>query len=222
MKVIKRNGEEVDFDKSKIFNAIMKAMINGVGIEKADIANEIADEIENEAKGIADVDVYTIESMVFNKLVDKGEPLTAKAYEGYRSIREFQRDVKNSTDDEISELLSRKSEYWQEENSNKNAMLVTTQRDYMAGIVSKDISERTLLPPSIVQAHNEGIIQFHDIDYFGQKSLHNCGLVNLEDMLQNGTVISGVMIEKPKSFSTACNIATQIIAQVASSQYGLI
>lgn len=220
MKVIKRDCSEAEFDKNKIYDAIMKAMTFGSGIVKPDIAREIAAEIESEAKYIEDLDIYTIESMVFEKLIGKNETLTAKAYEGYRRVREFQRDVKNSTDESIMELLSGKSEYWNEENSNKNAMLVTTQRDYMAGIESEDISKRILLTPDIIQAHEDGVIHFHDIDYFGMNAIHNCDLINLEDMLQNGTVISGVMIEKPHSFSTACNVATQIIAQVASSQYG--
>ena len=221
MKIIKRDCSEVEFDKSKIFEAIMKAMRFGSGIIKPAIAREIASEIEAEAQYINDLDIYIVESMVFEKLIGKGETLTAKAYEGYRSVREFQREVKNSTDDSIIELLNGKSEYWNDENSNKDAMLVTTQRDYMAGIESEDISKRMLLTPDIIQAHDDGVIHFHDIDYFGQNALHNCDLVNLEDMLQNGTVISNVMIEKPHSFSTACNIATQIIAQVASSQYQL-
>lgn len=220
MKIIKRDCSEVEFDKSKIFEAIMKAMRFGSGIIKPAIAREIASEIEAEAQYINDLDIYIVESMVFEKLIGKGETLTAKAYEGYRSVREFQREVKNSTYDSIIELLNGKSEYWNDENSNKDAMLVTTQRDYMAGIESEDISKRMLLTPDIIQAHDDGVIHFHDIDYFGQNALHNCDLVNLEDMLQNGTVISNVMIEKPHSFSTACNIATQIIAQVASSQYG--
>lgn len=220
MKIIKRDCSEVDFNKDKIYEAIMKAMTFGSGSIKPDIAHEVADEIETEASIIADLDVYKVETMVFEKLCTKGETLTAKAYEGYRSIREFQREVRNSTDDTVIELLCGESEYWNEENSNKNAVLVTTQRDYMAGISSEDISKRFLLTPDIVQAHNEGILHFHDIDYFAQKTLYNCCLINLEDMLQNGTVISGTMIEKPHSFSTACNIATQVIAQVASSQYG--
>lgn len=220
MKVIKRDCSEAEFDKNKIYDAIMKAMTFGSGIVKSDIAKEIAAEIESEAKYIEDLDIYTIESMVFEKLIGKNETLTAKAYEGYRRVREFQKDVKNSTDESIMELLSGKSEYWNEENSNKNAMLVTTQRDYMAGIESEDISKRILLTPDIIQAHEDGVIHFHDIDYFGMNAIHNCDLINLEDMLQNSTVISGVMIEKPHSFSTACNVATQIIAQVASSQYG--
>ena len=220
MKIIKRDCTEVDFEPKKIYDAIMSAMTKGSGIVKPKIAKEITEEITSEAQTIEDLSVYTIESIVFNKLCEKGEIQTARAYEGYRSVREFQRDVRNSTDDTIMELLVGKSEYWNEENSNKNATLVTTQRDYMAGIESEDISRRMLLTPDIIQAHDEGIIHFHDMDYYAQKTLYNCCLINLEDMLQNGTVISEVMIEKPHSFATACNIATQIIAQVASSQYG--
>ena len=220
MKIIKRDRSEAEFDKNKIYEAIMKAMTFGSGIIKPNVACEIASEIEGEAQFINDLDIHTVESMVFDKLINKNEPLTAKAYEGYRRVREFQRNVKNSTDESVMELLSGESEYWNEENSNKNAMLVTTQRDYMAGIESEDISKRLLLTPDIIQAHEDGILHFHDMDYFGMNAIHNCSLINLEDMLQNGTVISGVMIEKPHSFSTACNVATQIIAQVASSQYG--
>lgn len=220
MKIIKRDCSEVDFQSNKIYDAIMNAMTFGSGIVKPNIARAISNEISSWAETMEDLTVYQIESMVFDKLCDKGEIQTAKAYEGYRSVREFQRDIKNSTDDTIIELLLGKSEYWNEENSNKNAVLVTTQRDYMAGILSEDITRRMLLPPDIIQAHDEGIIHFHDADYFAQKTLYNCCLINLEDMLQNGTVISGTMIEKPHSFTTACNIATQIIAQVASSQYG--
>ncbi len=220
MNIIKRDCSEVVFEKNKIYDAIMRAMRFGSGIIKPEIATEIADEIERESSNIDDLTVYNVESLVFDKLCEKGETQTARAYEGYRSVREFQRDVKNSTDNDVMELLLGKSEYWNEENSNKNAMLVTTQRDYMAGISSEDITKRFLLTPDIIQAHNEGIIHFHDADYFAQRTLYNCCLINLEDMLQNGTVISNVMIEKPHSFATACNIATQIIAQVASSQYG--
>lgn len=220
IKVIKRNCTEVDFDKTKISTAILKSMKNGSGIIKPKIAEDVANEIEEECKDREEVSVSDIESMVFDKLITKKQRLTAKAYEGYRSVREFQRENNNTTDDEIEELLLGISEYWATENSNKDFKLVTTQRDYMAGIVSKDLCRRYLLPPEIVQAHEDGILHFHDEDYFGQKTLYNCCLVNLEDMLQNGTVISGTLIEKPHSFSTACNIATQIIAQVASSQYG--
>ena len=220
MNIIKRDCSETTFNKDKIYEAIMKAMTFGSGIIKQEIAREIASEIEVEVQNIQDLDIYTVEELVFDKLISKGEVLTAKSYEGYRRVREFQRDVKNSTDESIMELLEHNSEYWNEENSNKNAMLVTTQRDYMAGIESTDISMRMLLTPDIIQAHEDGILHFHDMDYFGQNATHNCDLINLEDMLQNGTVISNVMIEKPHSFSTACNVATQIIAQVASSQYG--
>ena len=222
IKVIKRDCSEIQFDKNKISKAIFKAMKNGSGIIKPKIADDIATEIEQYCidNQLDNIDISDIESMVYDKLISKKQRLTAKAYEGYRRIREFQRENVNTTDEEIEELLTGTSEYWMNENSNKDEKLVTTQRDYMAGIVSKDMSRRYLLTPEIVQAHDEGIIHFHDVDYFGQKTLHNCDLIDLEDMLQNGTVISGTLIEKPHSFSTACNIATQIIAQVASSQYG--
>lgn len=221
MKVIKRDASLVEFDGQKIYNAIMKAMKNGSGIVKPKIAESVAKEIEEKFinENADEIDISDIESLVYDKLITKEQRLTAKSYEGYRSIHEFKRE-KNTIDKEIEELLTGTSEYLMNENSNKDGKLVTTQRDYMAGIVSKDMSRRYLLTPEIVQAHDEGIIHFHDIDYFGQKTLHNCDLINLKDMLQNGTVISGTLIEKPHSFSTACNIATQIIAQVASSQYG--
>ena len=220
MKVIKRDCSEVNFDKSKISAAIFKAMKNGSGIVKPKIAEDIADEIENECKDKEEVSISDIESMVYDKLITKKQRLTAKAYEGYRSIREFQRENENTTDSEIDELLDGESEYWNTENSNKNSKLLNTQRDYMAGIVSKDISRRFLLPPEVVQAHDEGIIHFHDIDYFGMNAMSNCSLINLEDMLQNGTCINKVMIEKPHRFITACTIATQIILGVTSLQYG--
>ena len=220
MVVIKRDCSEVDFDKSKISVAILKAMKNGSGIVKQKLAEDIADEIENECKDKDEVSISDIESMVYDKLITKKQRLTAKAYEGYRSIREFQRENENTTDSEIDELLDGESEYWNTENSNKNSKVLNTQRDYMAGIVSKDISRRFLLPPEIVQAHDEGIIHFHDIDYFGMNAMSNCSLINLEDMLQNGTCINKVMIEKPHRFITACTIATQIILGVTSLQYG--
>lgn len=219
MKVIKRDCTEVDFDKSKISNAILKAMKNGSGIVKPKIAEDIANEIEEKYKDKEEVSIYDIELMVYDKLITKKQKLTAKAYEGYRSIREFQRENENTIDTEITELLNGDSDYWNNENSNKNPRLNTTQRDYLAGIVSKDASNRYILPPEIVQAHNNGVIHVHDEDYLIQY-MTNCCLINLEDMLQNGTVISETLIEKPHSFSTACTVATQIIAQVASSQYG--
>ena len=219
-KVIKRDCSEVNFDKSKISTAILKAMKNGSGIVKPKIADDIANEIEEECKDKDEVSISDIESMVYDKLITKKQRLTAKAYEGYRSIREFQRENENTTDSEIDELLDGESEYWNTENSNKNSKVLNTQRDYMAGIVSKDISRRFLLPPEIVQAHDEGIIHFHDIDYFGMNAMSNCSLINLEDMLQNGTCINKVMIEKPHRFITGCTIATQIILGVTSLQYG--
>lgn len=219
MNILKRDCSIAEFDKSKIYNAIMRAMTAGSGIVKPDVAQEVADEIAIEAQMINELDVSTVEDMVYTKLTSKGEVLTAKAYEGYRSIREYQRNIESPTDTATEELITGQSDYWNKENSNKDAALNTTQRDYMAGIVSTDLCRRKFLPPEIVQAHDDGIIHFHDADYFAQH-MHNCDLVNLDDMLQNGTVISGTMIEKPHAFSTACTIATQIIAQVASNQYG--
>ena len=219
IKVIKRDCTEVDFQKEKISNAILKAMKNGSGIVKPKIAEDIANEIYEECKDKEEVSISDIESMVYDKLISKKQRLTAKAYEGYRSIREFQRDNANTTDEQISELLDGTSDYWKHENANKNPTLNTTIRDYMAGITSTDAVRRYLLSPEIVQAHDEGILHFHDADYFIQY-MHNCDLINLEDMLQNGTVISETLIEKPHSFQTACTVTTQIIAQVASSQYG--
>ena len=219
MKVIKRDCTEVEFVKSKISNAILKAMRNGSGIIRPKIAESIADEIYNECKNKDEVSISEIESLVYDKLISKKQRLTAKAYEGYRSIREFQRENENTTDNDILELIDGNNDYWKNENANKNPVLNTTIRDYMAGITSTDAVRRYLLSPEIVQAHDEGILHFHDADYFLQH-MHNCCLLNLEDMLQNGTVISDVMIEKPHSFSTACTVTTQIIAQVASFQYG--
>lgn len=219
VKVIKRDCSEVDFDKSKISTAILKAMKNGSGIVKPKIAEDIANEIENECKNKDEVSISDIESMVYDKLITKKQRLTAKAYEGYRSIREFQRENENTTDIEIHDLVEDKDEYWKDENANKNPVLNPTKRDYIAGSVSTDMTKRYLLSPEIIQAHNEGLIHFHDADYFLQH-MHNCGLVNSEDMLQNNTVISETLIETPHSFSTACNIETQAIAQIASNQYG--
>lgn len=219
MVVIKRDCSEVDFDKSKISTAILKAMKNGSGIVKPKIAEDIANEIEEECKEKDEVSISDIESMVYDKLITKKQRLTAKAYEGYRSIREFQRENENTTDEEIHNLVEDKDEYWKDENANKNPVLNPTKRDYIAGSVSTDITKRYLLSPEIIQAHNDGLIHFHDADYFLQH-MHNCGLVNSEDMLQNNTVISETLIETPHSFSTACNIETQAIAQIASNQYG--
>ena len=219
-KVIKRDCTEVDFDKTKISAAILKAMKNGSGIIKEKIAYDIADEIEKEYADKSDIIISDIESAVYDKLITKRQRLTAKAYEGYRSIREFQRENENTVDEQIQELLNGNSDYWNNENSNKNAKILTTQRDYMAGIISTDATRKYLLSPEIVQAHDEGIIHFHDADYFAQNAINNCSLVNLEDMLQNGTCINKVMIEKPHRLITAATIATQIITAVTSSQYG--
>lgn len=219
MNVVKRDCELQEFDKQKIYNAIYKAM-KASGNVKPKIAECIADEIEQIAKDADDdLSVSDIEELVFDKLISKRQRLTARAYEDYRAVREFQRE-ENNIDDQVAELLEGISEYWNTENSNKNSLIVTTQRDYMAGIVSTDITRRFLLPPDIVQAHDAGILHFHDADYFGQNALHNCELINLEDMLQNGTVMNKVMIETPHRFLTAMTIATQIITAVTSSSYG--
>ena len=209
-----------EFEKKKIYDAIMKSMKNGSGIIKPKIAESIADEIYEENKDRQDISISEIEMSVYDKLITKKQRLTAKAYEGYRCVREFQRENMNTTDEQISELLSGSSDYWNNENSNKNPKLLTTQRDYMAGILSTDITRRFLLPPEIVQAHDEGMIHFHDADYYAQNAISNCCLINLEDMLQNGTCINKVTIDKPHRLITATTIATQIITAVTSSQYG--
>lgn len=219
MKVLNRRCVEVDFDKSKIENAILAAMHNGSGIIRPKIASDIANEIEEEVKEIDEVDVSTIELMVYRKLIKKKQALTARAYEDYRAIHEFQRDRENTIDSEVIELVDDKNEYWKDENANKNPLLNPTKRDYIAGAVSTDATKRYLLSAAIVQAHLEGILHFHDADYFLQH-MHNCGLINLKDMIENGTVISETMIERPHRFTTACTVITQIIAQVASNQYG--
>ena len=218
VKVIKRDGSYVDFCSDKIYKAILKAMPSGSGVDKK-IALEVAEEIKAECCIEEEIDISEIESMVYDKLIDKGHRLTAKSYEGYRRIREFQRENKNTTDEQIIRLVEDSDEYLKDENANKNPVLNPTKRDYIAGSVSSDATKRYLLSPDIVQAHTDGLIHFHDSDYFIQH-MHNCDLINLEDMLHNGTVISDVMIEKPHSFSTACNIATQAVAQIASNQYG--
>ena len=220
LQVIKRDGRIVDFNKDKIKEAILKAMKNGSGIIKPKIAESIAEEIYEENKEKESLTISNIEGLVYDKLITKKQRLTAKAYEGYRSIREFQRKNKNTTDEQISELLDGTSDYWNKENSNKNPKLLTTQRDYMAGITSTDLTRRFLLPPEIVQAHDEGLIHFHDADYFGMNAIHNCCLINLNEMLQNGTCINKVKIDKPHRLITATTISTQAITAVTSSQYG--
>ena len=221
MKLIKRNGSEVVFDKTKIFEAVKKANLaveESARITDAQI-EAIADSVERICLCMhRSVEVEEIQDLVEDEIMKLGAFTLAKAYITYRYKRQLVRRS-NTTDEKIISLIECNNEEVKQENANKNPTVNSVQRDYMAGEVSKDITRRLLLPEDIVKAHDEGIIHFHDADYFAQH-MHNCDLVNLEDMLQNGTVISGTMIEKPHSFSTACNIATQIIAQVASNQYG--
>ncbi|WP_314774471.1 anaerobic ribonucleoside-triphosphate reductase [Lancefieldella rimae] len=221
MKIIKRNGSEVTFDVDKIENAIAKANAEVNGDER------LTDrEIRFAALNVTDecmeaghtVTVEEVQDLVEDQLMALDHFEVARKYIIYRYVQN-QRRQKNTTDDKILSLIECNNEEVKQENSNKNPTVVSVQRDYMAGEVSKDLVQRELLPEDIVQAHNEGLIHFHDSDYFAQH-MHNCDLINLDDMLQNGTVISGTLIERPHSFSTACNIATQIIAQVASCQYG--
>ncbi|MBR2929623.1 MAG: anaerobic ribonucleoside-triphosphate reductase [Clostridia bacterium] len=221
MKLIKRNGSEVIFDKAKIAAAVTKA--NLAIDEKERISEEDIINVTNAVEKICkkmhrSVGVEEVQDLVEDEIMKLGAFVLAKAYITYRYKRELVRRS-NTTDEKIISLIECNNEEVKQENANKNPTVNSVQRDYMAGEVSKDITRRILLPEEIVKAHDEGIIHFHDADYFAQH-MHNCDLVNLEDMLQNGTVISGTMIEKPHSFSTACNIATQIIAQVASNQYG--
>ncbi len=221
MKIIKRSGTEVDFDRQKIVIAITKANESVIPSERmTDIQiKRIAEDVEMAAMNMnRALSVEEIQDMVEDQIMNQRAFSVARRYITYRYTRELVRKS-NTTDDQILSLIECNNEEVKQENSNKNPTVNSVQRDYMAGEVSKDITRRILLPQDIVAAHDEGIIHFHDADYFAQH-MHNCDLVNLEDMLQNGTVISGTMIEKPHSFSTACNIATQIIAQVASSQYG--
>ena len=220
MKIIKRNGSEVDFDLNKIVVAVTKA---NAACEKQELTasqiQEIAEYVEfKTVKANRALSVEEIQDIVEDQIMAQGAFEVARRYVRYRYTRSLIRKA-NTTDNQILSLIECNNEEVKQENSNKNPTVNSVQRDYMAGEVSKDITKRILLPQDIVEAHEAGIIHFHDSDYFAQH-MHNCDLVNLEDMLQNGTVISGTMIEKPHSFSTACNIATQIIAQVASSQYG--
>ena len=219
MKIVKRDGHIVDYDPQKIRIAIGKANNEVKGKEK--VSKEQIDEIikyieELNKKRIL---VEDIQDIIEEKLMSYGKYTLAKKYITYRYTRELVRKA-NTTDKSIKELIEGENEYWNSENSNKNAEVVTTQRDYLAGITSTDITRRFLLPEDIVEAHDKGIIHFHDADYFAQNALHNCELINLDDMLQNGTVINGVMIEKPHRFITAATIATQIILAVTSSSYG--
>ena len=217
--VIKRDGSRVPFDETKIYQAILKAMKFGSGMYEEEVAEKIAKEIDETFKKLNTTPtIFQIETYVYLKLIENGHEITAKAYEGYRAIQQFKREI-NTTDDSIMSLISLQNEDVMRENSNKNPMIASTQRDLIAGEVSKDITRRKRLPAHIVQAHDDGILHFHDMDYFMQ-SIFNCCLINIGDMLDNGTVINKRMIESPKSFQVACTVMTQIIAQVASSQYG--
>ena len=221
MKIIKRNGSEVPFDITKIITAVTKASdsvsrTSSLTQEQIlSIANDVTDQCQALNRAVS---VEEIQDMVENKLMDIQAHDVARHYITYRYVQSLKRQT-NTTDERILSLIECQNEEVKQENANKNPTVNSVQRDYMAGEISKDLTARLLLDPEIVKAHNEGLIHFHDSDYFAQH-MHNCDLVNLEDMLQNGTVISGTYIEKPHSFSTACNIATQIIAQVASNQYG--
>ena len=219
LEVIKRDGKKVPFQKEKIAAAIEKAMNSSSGIYQEGVADKIAAEIEEYAKGLGhSMTIYSIEDQVYYKLLDNHNPATARAYENYKAMQAFKRHI-NTTDDGVLSLIRQTNVDVMDENSNKNAHVVSTQRDLIAGDVAKDIARRKLIPLDIVQAHDSGAIHFHDMDYIIQP-MFNCCLINLEDMLQNGTVINGKKIDTPKSFQVACTVTTQIIAQVASGQYG--
>ena len=220
MNVRKRDGRLVLFDESKIEKAVLKAFV-AVDKELSDYAIAKAENIASYIKDISEQEELSIEQIqdyVENGLMSTKRKDVAKAYIKYREERTRARG--NPIDKEIEEICSNSSEYWSTENANKNPQVVTTQRDYIAGAISTDIARRLLLPPDIVEAHDQGIIHFHDMDYYVQNALTNCELLNLEDMLQNGTVINGVLIEKPHRILTASTIATQIILAVTSSTYG--
>lgn len=217
--VKKRNGDLVEFNKEKIIVAIEKAMHSSSGIFVENQANEIANEIESLANGKnTPLSIYDIESEVYYKLIENNNPATARAYESYKSVQQFKRE-QNTTDEEILGLLNETNLELMDENSNKNPIIASTQRDLIAGEVSKDIAKRKMIAADLVEAHDSGAIHIHDMDYIIQP-IFNCCLVNMKDMLDNGTVVNGKMIETPKSFQVACNVMTQIIAQIASNQYG--
>ncbi len=219
LKVIKRNGQLAEFDSRKIETAILAAMKYGSGIVDEDCARSTAIEIEREVDDSSkDVSISHIEDLVFQKLIEKDQILTAKSYEGYRRVREFQRST-NTIDEAVYGIVTGFNKEAMEENSNKDAYVLATQRDLIAGEFSKDYCRRTMIPTNIVQAHDDGIIHFHDMDYYVQQ-MHNCDLVNLKDIFKNGTVINKKLIETPKSLQTACTVATQIVQQVANGQYG--
>ncbi len=220
MIVIKRDGKKVDFDVYKIKKALIGANSRSKEMSEEDIDRIIDIVIHKCDRASGILSVEQIQDLVEDTLLKSKFNKTAKTYILYRDQRSRIRQSKTKMMQEIFEMTSGNSDYWNKENSNKDAKVVTTQRDYLAGIVSTEISKLILLPQDIVNAHESGIIHFHDMDYFGQNSLHNCDLINLEDMLQNGTTINGVKIDKPHKLSTATTIATQIITAVASSQYG--
>lgn len=220
--ILKRDGKIEPFNRQKIINAIKKSFIAVDGtIDKAGVnkARRIAKSIEEEVLNSQEMySVERIQDKVEESLMATNRKDVARAYIIYRNERNAKRG--NTTDKTVQEIISGDSEYWNTENSNKNSKVVTTQRDYLAGALSTDLTRRKLLPKDVVEAHDAGILHFHDADYFAQNALTNCCLINLEDMLQNGTVINGVLIEKPHRFLTAMTIATQIILGVSSSQYG--
>ena len=219
IEVTKRNGKKTPFDREKIKVAIEKAMHSSNGIFVEGQAEKIAKEIEDYAQGLdTPLSIYDIEEQVYYKLIELNNPATARSYESYKSVQAYKRE-QNTTDEEILGLLNQTNLDVMNENSNKNAIIASTQRDLIAGEVSKDIAKRKMIPADLVEAHDSGAIHIHDMDYIIQP-IFNCCLVNMKDMLDKGTVVNGKMIETPKSFQVACNVMTQIIAQIASNQYG--
>ena len=215
---IKRNNIKTDFEREKIVSAIERAMKHGSGNYEKDIAEKISFEIEEICKITKVLDISQIEEMVYHKLIENNHLDTAKSYEGYRAVQEHKREH-NTTDKSITDLISFQNNDLMYENSNKDAVLSSTQRDLIAGEVSKDLYTRKMLPTHLAQAHEDGILHLHDKDYLLQK-MHNCTICDLKNMLENGTVINGKQISEPKSFQVACTVTTQIIAQVSSAQYG--
>lgn len=225
MKVIKRNGSKVDFDKNKIIKAINKAFIEVDGkLYENETAMDIADDIEKIARSVDSLSIEEIQNLVETYLMDSERTDVARAYIRYRYKREQDRATNNDLENRyqrLHKLITGQDEESNKENSNKDTRIIPTMRDYIAGFTCRELAEKVILPKDIVEAHEAGIIHYHDTDYSPVMPMPNCSLINLEDMLQNGTVISGVQIHKPHSFRTACTIATQIITQVASSQYGI-
>lgn len=225
MKVIKRNGSKVDFDKNKIIKAINKAFIEVDGkLYENETAMDIADDIEKIARSVDSLSIEEIQNLVETYLMDSERTDVARAYIRYRYKREQDRATNSDLENRyqrLHKLITGQDEESNKENSNKDTRIIPTMRDYIAGFTCRELAEKVILPKDIVEAHEAGIIHYHDTDYSPVMPMPNCSLINLEDMLQNGTVISGVQIHKPHSFRTACTIATQIITQVASSQYGI-